>query len=162
MLTKPEIKQILFATDLSENANRALSYAASLADAYGASITVLHVLEKLPPQAEQMLVAYLGYSDVDELKQANLADLINQIKIHIEQFCGDTAQEFPECRFIFHNTIVEPGKAADRILHHTSSDSYDALVIGSRGHGSIQEALMGGTANKVLHKCSIPVFVVPL
>lgn len=162
MLAKPKIKQILFATDLSENANRALSYAASLADAYGASITVLHVLEKMPPQAEQMLVAYLGYSDVNELRQANQADLIKQIKIHIEQYCGETAKKIPECRFIFHNTIVEPGKAADRILHHASSDFYDALVIGSRGHGSIQEALMGGTANKVLHRCRIPVFVVPL
>ena len=162
MQTKPKIKQILFATDLSENANRAFNYAASLADAYGASITVLHVLEKIPPQAEQMLAAYLGYGDVDEFRLVNQADLIKQIKIHIEQFCGDTAKEIPECSFIFHNTIVEPGKAADRILHHASSNFYDALVIGSRGHGPIQETLMGGTANKVLHKCRIPVFVVPL
>jgi len=162
MLTKPNIKQILFATDLSENANRSLDYAASLADAYGASITVLHVLEKMPPQAEQMLVAFLGYGDVDELRQLDQADLMKQIKVYIEQFCGDSAKEIPECRFIFQNTIVEPGKAADRILHHISSGAYDALVIGSRGHSPIQEVLLGGTAHKVLQKCRVPVFVVPL
>jgi nucleotide-binding universal stress UspA family protein len=36
-----------FTTDLSENANWAMQYAASLAEAYGAPITVLHVVEKV-------------------------------------------------------------------------------------------------------------------
>ena len=162
MQTKPIIKQILFATDLSENANRAFGYATSLADVYGASITILHVLEKMPPNAELMLALFLEFRDVDELKQKNQLDLIKHIQTRIERFCADVVGQIPECRFVLQKIIVEPGKAADRILHHTSSGFYDALVIGNRGHSAVQEALMGGTANKILHKCRIPVFVVPL
>jgi nucleotide-binding universal stress UspA family protein len=162
MFTKPKITKILFATDLSENANQAFNYATSLAEAYGAVITVLHVVEKMRPNAELLLAALLGYRDIDELRQKREADLIQEIKQCIEQFCAQAADQVPECRFILGQVIVEPGKAADRILHHISTGAYDALVIGSRGHGPVQEALVGGTAHKVFYKIRIPVFVVPL
>lgn len=50
MVTKPKIEKILFATDLSENAEHAFTYAAAMAEAFEARITVLHVIEKLPPK----------------------------------------------------------------------------------------------------------------
>jgi len=40
----PEIRKILYATDLSENARHAFGYAVSLANRYGAGITIMHVL----------------------------------------------------------------------------------------------------------------------
>ena len=39
----PEIKKILYTTDLSQNARYAFGYAASLANRYDAGITILHV-----------------------------------------------------------------------------------------------------------------------
>ncbi len=45
----PDIKRILYATDLSENARHAFGYAASLANRYGAKIIVLHVIEDFSP-----------------------------------------------------------------------------------------------------------------
>ena len=41
----PEIKKILYTTDLSKNARHAFSYAASIANRYDAGVTILHVLE---------------------------------------------------------------------------------------------------------------------
>jgi len=43
----PEIKKILYATDLSANARYSFGYAASLAHRYGAGITIIHVLDDL-------------------------------------------------------------------------------------------------------------------
>ena len=43
-----QIKKILYATDLSESAVHAFAYAASLADKYGAGITILHVFARAP------------------------------------------------------------------------------------------------------------------
>jgi nucleotide-binding universal stress UspA family protein len=40
----PTIRNILYATDLSESARRALGYAVSLAGHYKASLTILHVV----------------------------------------------------------------------------------------------------------------------
>jgi nucleotide-binding universal stress UspA family protein len=41
ILPKVDIKRILYATDLSESARHAFAYAVSLANLYGASITLL-------------------------------------------------------------------------------------------------------------------------
>jgi nucleotide-binding universal stress UspA family protein len=56
----PEIKKILYATDLSENARYAFGYAASIANRFGARITILHVLEEISHSATIRLAAMLG------------------------------------------------------------------------------------------------------
>lgn len=160
--SKPTIKQILFATDLSKNANRAFAYATSLADAYNAVVTVLHVIEKMPPNAEILISAFLGYRDLDEFRKKSEAELIKQIKTRIERFCSEAAEQVPECRFILQQVIVEPGIASKNILRHAATGTYDALVMGCRGHGLIQETLFGGTAHRVLRESRIPLFLVPL
>lgn len=65
---KPELNRILFATDFSENADRAFGCAASLADAHNAVVTVLHVLEEIPPKAELMIRLFDGYESGEELQ----------------------------------------------------------------------------------------------
>jgi nucleotide-binding universal stress UspA family protein len=161
-LKKPKISEILFATDLSKNAKQAMEYAASLAEAYGARITVLHVVEKVPPNAEMLITAILGYENIDEYRQKSEVELITRIKGHLEQFCANvTDQMAAECRLIFKNILVEPGNAAERIIHYTKTGDYDALVMGSRGLSLLQEAFMGGTSRKVSHGCRIPVFIIP-
>ncbi len=162
MITKPEIDHILFATDLSENAERAFAYAAGMAEAYNARVTVLHVIERLPPNAEMLMTAFLGYRDVEEFKKKAETELITRLKQRIEAFCTAAAGEISECPLVLDRVIVEPGKAADRIGHHAATGDYDALVMGSRGHGLVKEALMGGTSRKVIQDSPIPVFVIPM
>lgn len=162
MPTTPSITRILFATDLSENAQRAFAYAASLADAYGARVTVLHVMEKIPPDAELLLVAFLGYRDIEELRQKSERDLIERIKARIERFCTEAGERIPECRFILHDVVVEPGKATEVILRHAGTGDYDVLVLGSRGLGPIQNVLLGGTSRTVIRDCGIPILLVPM
>jgi len=162
MFGKPKIAEILLATDLSENADRAVEYAASLAEAYNAGITVLHVIEKVPPNAEMLMTAILGYENIDEYRQKSEEELIGQVKKYLEQFCNNIADQLAmECRLIFRNIFVESGNVVDRIIHHTDTGGFDVLVMGTRGLGLIKEALMGGTSRKVLHGCRIPVLMIP-
>ena len=44
----PQIKKILYATDLSKNAAYAFFYAVDMAKKYNASIVILHVVEPIP------------------------------------------------------------------------------------------------------------------
>lgn len=162
MGVKPRIEKILFATDLSENAEHAFAYAAAMAEAFDARITVLHVVGKMPPNAELLLVSFLGYRDADELRQKSEAELITALKGRIERFCTETGDHMPECRFTLDEVIVESGKASERILHHAGSGRYDALVLGSRGHGLVREALTGATSRKVVQASPMPVFVIPM
>jgi nucleotide-binding universal stress UspA family protein len=162
MLNQPRISEILFATDLSENANRALEYAVRLAEAFKAHITVLHAVEKVPPNAELLMTAILGYENIDEYRQKSEVELSSRIKKYLEQFCAKVANQMEEeCRLVFKKILVEPGNAAERITHHSETGNYDVLVIGSRGLNLLQEKFMGGTSRKVLLNCRIPVFVIP-
>jgi nucleotide-binding universal stress UspA family protein len=162
LFQQPQIRRILFTTDLSENADQAFAYAVSLADAYKADVTVLHVFGKLPPNADLLLVSFLGYGSVDELHKKSEAQVMDRIKERIARHCGEAAVRTPACRFKLDDVIVETGKASERILNHAHSGAFDALVMGSRGHGLVQEVLIGGTSRKVLRDCRIPVLIVPM
>ena len=62
-LPKVEVKKILYATDLSENARYAFAYAVSLADLYHAGITMIHVLPEVPDIVDKNII---GYNNKDE------------------------------------------------------------------------------------------------
>jgi nucleotide-binding universal stress UspA family protein len=161
-IQKPKISHILFATDLSENANRAFDYAVSLAESYNAGLTVLHVFEELPSKTDPILIAFLGYQDVNELREKSEANLIERIKTTIEQFCAQASEQIPTCSLIFREVLVETGNPADRILHHAGTGNYDILVMGNRGLGLIQATLIGSISRKVLQGSPIPVLIVPM
>jgi nucleotide-binding universal stress UspA family protein len=49
----PQIKKILYATDLSENSSYAFFYAIDLAQRHDAKIVILHVIEPIPGYIER-------------------------------------------------------------------------------------------------------------
>ncbi|MGE0087290.1 MAG: universal stress protein [Desulfococcaceae bacterium] len=158
---KPEIRRILLATDLSETANRAFGYAADMADAHEANITIVHVLEKLPPKAEWMAILLQELESVEDLQKKSESEILQRVKSYIEHYCTEFNGRFPACRLMVEAVIVEEGDPVKRILHHAHTGGYDVLVMGSRGYGFIREILTGGTSQSVVRQCRIPVFIVP-
>ena len=83
----PEIKKILYPTDLSENARYAFSYAVSLANRYDARITVLHVVEELSSFARSMVEEILGEKRwADRIKEKE-AQVVVDLKTRLDDFC---------------------------------------------------------------------------
>jgi len=158
----PEIKKILCPTDLSENARYAFKYAVSLANRYGAGITILYVLEDLSPNALGIVGDMLGKDRWEELKKGNEVQVIRAIREHIARFCDDERGNLPECPFIVADIIVEIGQPADRIIRHAEKIKCDMVVLGSRGQGMFAEAMLGSTSRRVLRRCKKPVLVVRL
>ena len=76
----PEIKKILYTTDLSENARYAFGYAMSLANRYGAGITILHVLEDVSPFADSLVINVVGQEKWNELRNTNEQKILETIK----------------------------------------------------------------------------------
>ena len=58
--------------------------------------------------------------------------------------------------------IVEKGNPVERIVKVADSRNCDIIVMGSHGHGIIEEALIGSTARRVLRQATKPVLVVRL
>jgi len=158
----PDIKNILYATDLSENARYAFTYASAIANRFGAKITILHVLEELSPSSLGIVSEIVGKERWADLKKRNEEKVITSIKSRIEDGCNEINQNTPGCAFIVQNIIVKTGHPVDQIIHYAEKKDCDMVVMGSRGHGILAEAMLGNTSRRVLRRCTKPVLVVRL
>ena len=158
----PKIKKILYATDLSENARYAFSYAASLANQYNAGITILHVLEVASASANLHLVSLLGEDRWQTIMRQNTQEILDTVKERLDRFCDDMKAEDKACRFIVDDIVVRQGHAVEEILEQAESVGYDILIMGTQGHGVLAGALMGSTARRVVRRSRTPVLVVRL
>jgi nucleotide-binding universal stress UspA family protein len=158
----PNIKKILYATDLSENARYAFGYAASIANRYGAELTILHVMEDLSPDARSRVTSILGKERWEDLREKNEQQVLDTIKKRLEKFCENATKEYPECPFITEKIIVKKGHPVEEILFQSENKDFDMVVMGSHGYGMLADVMMGGTTRRVLRQCKIPVLVVRL
>jgi len=158
----PDIKRILYATDLSENARYAFGYAVSLANRHDAKITVLHVVEELSSFAQSMVADMMGEKRLADIKTGKEKEVISELKIRLEEFCDNVRHEQPSCPFVVDNTIVVTGHPVDQIVHQAAEMDADLIVIGSHGRGGLADVTMGSTSRRVLRRCAMPVLVVRL
>ena len=158
----PEIKKILYTTDLSENARYAFGYAMSLANRYGAGITILHVLEDVSPFADSLVINVVGQEKWNELRNTNEQKILETIKKRLENFCDEVSRELPECPFITDEVIVKIGNPVDEILLAADKRDCDIIVMGAHGHGIIGDAMVGSISRRVVRRCKKPVLVIRL
>ena len=158
----PEIKKILYTTDLSQNARYAFSYAASLANRYDAGVTIFHVLEDISPTADSLAINIIGKKKWEELRDNNEKEVLDTIKSRLEKFCEDVQSKLPSCPFITDNILVKIGNPVEEILQEVENNSYDMVVMGAHGHGVMSDAIMGSVSRRVIRRCKRPVLVVRL
>ena len=172
IIPKIEVQNILYATDLSENARYAFAYAVSLANLYGAKLTLLHVLPDVPHLVESAVVGYISSERWEEIKQQHFQEakesLIGKRRDHLaikevlDQFCEDAKKESEGDGFETDDIIVERGNPVEQILKQADEKKCDLIVMGTHGHGTLADAMMGSTARRVLRRSQKPVLVVRL
>ena len=158
----PEIKKILYTTDLSQNARHAFSYAASLANRYDAGVTILHVLEDVSPTTDSLVMNIIGKEKWEELRGRNEKEVLDTIKSRLTKFCDDVQTELPSCPFITDSIMVKIGSPVDEILHEVENTSYDMVGMGAHGQGVLADAIMGSVSRRVVRRCKAPVLVIRL
>ena len=158
----PQIKHILYATDLSDGARTAMEYAVALANAMEASLTVIHVIKQTAPNAELLIQAFLGYSSKEEVKQKSRAQITEEIKKRLWQMCDQLGGQLPECRFCLADVIVEFGRPQDLILKHAETGKYDCLVMNHHDYGLAESTIAKLSGKTLINQCPIPVLLVPV
>lgn len=158
----PNIKKILYATDLSKNAEYAFGYAASLANRYGAGITILHVLEDMSPYRDSLMMNILGEEKWKSLMETNKEKIIHDLKDRLGKFCESISAQIPACPFITDEILVRIGNPVEVILEQAEKSNCDLVVMGSRGHGVLADAVIGSVSRRVLRQCKKPVLIVRL
>ena len=171
-LPKVEVKKILYATDLSENARYAFAYAVSLADLYGAKIALLHVLPEVSELMDKHVIGYIDADRWQEIKAQHFEEakeaLIGKRKGHLaikdvlHQFSEQVKEGQEGEGFITDDIIVERGNPVEQILKHVQERSCDLIVMGTHGHGTLEDVMLGSTARRVIRRSKIPVLVVRL
>ena len=143
------IKTILVPTDFSPPAERALAYARSLAEAYGATLHLLHVIED--PFVGGVYMGMVGappegyFEQLDQQSRAHLAALLS----------GEEQKK--------HSVTIATrmGYAPTEILDYVRDHGeIDLIVIASSGRGAVSRLLMGSVTDKILRTAPCPVLTV--
>jgi nucleotide-binding universal stress UspA family protein len=168
----PEIKKILFATDLSKNSRHAFNYAVSAADRYGATITILHVMEEISPSANRHLKSFIGEERWQELQESHEKEarqiLIGKqkegamIRKALHEFCEQVKKDFEQFEKMNDEIVVAKGNVVAEILAETHARGIDLIVMGYHSRGKLEEAVVGSTTRRVLRQSKIPVLLVRL
>jgi len=168
-LHKVDVKKILYATDLSESARYAYAYAVSLADLYGAQITLMHVLSEIPDLLDKQVLGYIDADRWEEIKAQHFEEardaLIGKRRDHLA--VKDVLQQFSDNATEGQGVgsdqiIVERGNPVKKIIEHSKKEKFDLIVMGTHGHGTLEDAMIGSTARRVVRRSKIPVLVVRL
>ena len=143
------VTNILVPTDFSASAQRALEFACEIADRFGATLHVLHVLEN--PFAGG------GYWEMyAPPPEGYLEDLERQAREHLELVLT------PEQRAKYAATFVtRMGSPAHEILEYIKEHgAIDFVVMATAGRGAVSRLMMGSVADKVVRTAPVPVLTV--
>ncbi|NCD25284.1 MAG: universal stress protein [Deltaproteobacteria bacterium] len=162
----PSIKRILYATDLSESARRALRYAVSMARCHGADLTIIHVvpdlLETMSEDAGFDLHEAMDEQAWRDLNSRGKTRALETARGRVREMAAECATDDPACPVARADIRIEQGDAAARILDEIATGRHDMVVMGAHGRGEIMDMLFGSVARKVVRRSPVPVLTVRL
>jgi nucleotide-binding universal stress UspA family protein len=138
--------KILAAVDGSPYSKRMLAYLAAHDEWLGAqhSYTLLTAVNALPPRAVSALDKATVKGFYDETAEKVFKPL----------------RSFFEKQRIKASFVSKVGPAAEVIAEAATKGGYDLVIMGSHGHGTLANLVMGSVATKVLAHCGTPVLLI--
>ncbi len=131
-----EHPRILFAASLDQNSRRMAEFALSVAEARGATLTLLHVLQNLVP-GHPTTISASGYAN--RMLQGLL-----------------TTRQIRKCKVA---CDVAYGQPAESILAYAKHHQADMIILGASAHSAFNPKFLPGAAYRVLCEAHCPVLV---
>ena len=172
MGSMPQIRKILFTTDLSKQTADAFRHAVGLSVQYDAGLVILYVMEESPQVHNQDFEDFLGKDRWAEIRQAQEQEvrqaLIGKrregqmIRQALDEMLAAAQRELKADPARSDEIVVTQGDVVDCILHEIRNRAVDLVVMGYHPRGRIEEALTGSVTKSVLRKVEVPVLLVRL
>lgn len=144
-----DVNKVLWPTDFSSSAEKALPYVTDLTQKYGAEIHVLYVIEDVAHHD-----GWYGEFEKDKVdKLMQYAE--KSAKKRLDQVCEKYLDSCP--LYIKHIAIGDPAK---EILRLIDKEKVDLVVMAS--HGSKGNFRFGSVTEKVLKNSAVPVTTIPI
>lgn len=150
----PEIKRILYTTDLSPNSAYAFRYALNSARKHDAGIIILHVVEEMAP--------FFDEERLKAISEKKITEAMDRIRKRLKIFCDRERNDDPERAERVISIEVCQGYPPEEILKKADELNCDVIVMGTHGKGIIRHSFLGSAARKVLRRVRKPVFIIPL
>jgi nucleotide-binding universal stress UspA family protein len=140
-MTKPS--QILVPTDFSDESNAAKVYAVMLADAFGATLHVLHVIPDPLAMGWGVDAAYLP--QLLERTEREVRERLDNV------LTADERKKFSA------RIAVEIGSPVAKILEYADKNGIDLIVMGTHGRGMLERIWVGSVTQGVMQRAACPV-----
>jgi nucleotide-binding universal stress UspA family protein len=138
---------ILVPTDGSAGSDRIVEHATGLADAHGATLHLLYVVNTASFANLPMDSSYEGIASMlEEEGEAALDDAAATI--------DRIAPEVPVQR------VVREGSPAAEIVEYATGTGCDLVAMGTHGRGGLNRLLLGSVAERVVRNSPVPVLTV--
>lgn len=139
------IRTILVPTDFSEGAGNALGWARTLAQAFHAEISLLHVVD--------LAYTWTPISGPAAIPTPVPPDVVNRITEVARESLANLAKDHKETT----RRLVRKGHAREVIIEVAREVKADLIVMGTHGHRGISELFLGSVAEYVVRHAPIPV-----
>ncbi len=140
-------KRILVGCDFSVDSEAALDCSLNMAQEFESELHLLHVVEPTAYQDFSTLPGEPG----DPLQQ----DLYDSIKTKLHTLIPTEA-----LNWCSEKTSVMAGKPYAELVRYAELNDIDLIALGVRGHGMVEELLVGSTTDRVIRRAPCPVLSV--
>jgi universal stress protein A len=146
-MPSPSARVFLVPTDFSETADRALTTAIEMGRPLQAQVHLVHVFSPivmLPPPLDMVSLPSVLPNALPKMEEA------------LEARAGRVREAGLACEV----ALIE-GTPAAEIVEHAAKVGAGLIVIGTHGRGGLAHAVLGSVTERVLHRATCPVLVVP-
>ena len=140
-------RRLVVPTDFSETADRALTKAIEMARALPAQISLIHVhspLMLLPPPIDMVSLSQVFPKAQEKMEAA------------LEVRAGRAREAGVECEV----ELLE-GSPHVEIVSFAETVGAELIVLGTHGRGGLAHAVLGSVTERVIHRATCPILVVP-
>lgn len=146
------IKKILVAYDGSTHSKEALDWAIDLSISTKSQIVVVKVVEMmLLTEMSAMYEAGAGDKVVAQIEEMQKAD---------QKLLEEAMAAKGDRKGVAITTALLHGNVAAAIIDYSKENDIDLIVTGTKGHGVLEELLMGSVTRNLVSLSQIPVLVV--
>jgi nucleotide-binding universal stress UspA family protein len=142
----PRISRILVAIDFSPHAGNALQWARSLADALGAKLILLHVIDHVIGAVAGIGAEAVGLADVAPFYA---------LREQADKRMGELKVLIPDAQ-----TIVREASPRPAIVAAALELDCQLIVMGTHGHSGLEHLLLGSVADYVVRNSKVPVLTI--
>jgi len=144
--SRPDYRKILAAFDFSEISKDAICQGLQFAEAFGAEMEVLYVVEQVIPPP------------LDEIWKVSVAREVPEVLASARESLNQSLGEDELGHLKFEVRVGDAdGKAEAEIVSYARDNDFDLVVMGTHGLSGIDHALLGSTTERVVRTAPCPV-----